>query len=104
MKDIYHTNIDSMYDEVSRTHAVREEQEVKLPSVVPSKVLTRPTPTFQDFPVKRTLKRWNAPQFPREKLVEKLNTLEEAGCEIFTILTVSTSHVQVVYYEEREIE
>jgi hypothetical protein len=81
------------------------EEHVKFPSAVPSKALTRATvPVLQDLPTRTTIRRWSAPQFPREKLVETLNTLEVSGFEIFTILTVSASTIQVVYYDEKETE
>lgn len=87
--------------------SIYDEHYLDLTHEKQTRVSSRPIPTKKEVffdSDQKSKKRWNTPIVPREKLSETLNALEMEGYEIFTILTVSASTLQVIYFQEEEID
>ncbi len=94
-----------MKKEATITHIYDEELRGDSPpnkSFTTSKALPMKPQEPSVFP-EPTRKVWSAPLCSREKLIETLNALEQEQYQIFTVLTVSTSLVQIVCFQEEYV-
>ena len=67
---------------------------------VPSKAVTKSTNMPEFTPAVKMRREWSGPILDRENLVDRLNQLAEQDYEIFTILTISVSKVQIICFVE----
>lgn len=89
MKTMFHPENSTIYDEG-----------VVLPAAYTTAARPQPMPAkdLVGFTNPRT-REWTAALCSRENLTKTLNTLENAGSQIFTILPVSAAQVQIIYYD-----